>query len=688
MSIAATFVSTTSFTVAGDCSEAFASGSRVLADCGSDGTLYGTVSSASYASSADLTTVTLSLDAGSLTANLAGVLHGNDVPASLANHGHTGQADGGELPDFIRRDNSRAFSQGFISGEGAYTGFKFTETGEDVASNAGKWIFQVDDGMFSMLAVDDAESAFHAALTIDRDGASPSAVTITAPYVGLAADNVEAAGNLVPAASAPGSLGSATRPWADVRTDKLLGVDVSDGTVDALVSKATAAVAVAGTDTAKAVTAAAVRQAVLCWVRDSLGKFPGVIPPSLNLFCGEATDDTAPAGTFTRSTTGTRLGQAGLIETVAADSVRREWDAGGVLRGWRIEELRTNLITYSEQFDNAAWGKYNTTVSANEGMAPDGNTTADKIIESSASSTHVVYKTVATTLSSIHTFCIFVKKSERSRFMLYMFNNGSQSNYIRGNFDLEAQTFSTSASGNGSVIQADLIDIGHGWYLASITGAPDTSIGSGIAYLQIRLLNTNGNESYQGDGTSGLYAWGIQLEMAASPSSYIPVTSAAVARSADVWTVTLDTPWFNTTAGTAFVAGRTPAGAPTSGAAQVLAQYDDGMASNRIRIVRDDNRDLRCLVTTAGTEVCTVNLGTVADRATFRVAFSWSTSGFAASLSGGTVVTGTAATLPSGLTAHRIGSDASGTSQWGGHVLHDAYFPVALSDTQLQAITL
>jgi len=41
--------------------------------------------------------VTLALDSGSLTSQLSGVLHGNDVPSSLANHGHTGQADGGQV---------------------------------------------------------------------------------------------------------------------------------------------------------------------------------------------------------------------------------------------------------------------------------------------------------------------------------------------------------------------------------------------------------------------------------------------------------------------------------------------------------------------------------------------------------------------------------------------------------------
>jgi len=684
MLIASTFISNTSFTVGGDRTEAFAVGVRVQADCGADGTFYGTVSDASYFSDTDLTTVTLSLDAGNLTANLTGVLHGNDIPASLVNHGHGNQGDGGTLPDFVRRDNSRAFTQGFISGEGAYTGFKFTETGADVASNAGKWIFQVDNGMFSMLAVDDAESDFNAALTINRDGADPSAVTIAAPYIGLSADDVEASGNIVPPASDPGSLGTASRPWGDVRTGKLLGLDVSGGTVDALVTKASAAEAVTGTDMAKAATPATVRQAVLSLMRDSLGKFPGITPPSLNLFCGDATDDTAPTGTFTRSTTGTRLGQAGLVETVAAGSVRREWGAGGVLHGWCIERLRTNLITYSEQFDNAAWGKYNTTVSANVGMSPDGNTTADKIVESSNSSTHVIYKTVATTLSSAHTFYIFVKKSERSRLALYVFNNASQSNYIRGVFDLDAQTASVSLSGNGSAAQAGLIDAGSGWHLAYVTGIPDTSVGSGTAYLQVRLIDASGNESYLGDGTSGLYAWGIQLEMAASPSSYIPTTSTAAARAADVWTVPLATSWFNMATGTVFIAGRTSA----PGDNRKLCSISDGTFNNRYYIVCGSVGTMSCAVVADGTVSTNLSIGTVPSMTTFRVAFSWSTAGVSASLNGAPCITDASVTLPSGLTTCRIGADVAGGSQFGGHISHVAYFPVALSDTQLQAITL
>jgi hypothetical protein len=60
--------------------------------------------------------------------------------------------------------------------------------------------------------------------------------------------------------------------------------------------------------------------------------------------------------TFTRASTATRTNSAGLIEKV-----------------------RTNLILYSEQFDNAAWFKGNTTVTANNTTAPNGTNTADKI---------------------------------------------------------------------------------------------------------------------------------------------------------------------------------------------------------------------------------------------------------------------------------------------------------------------
>lgn len=92
MAIAASYVASNQFSVAADKVARFAAGRRVLADCGTDGEQYGTVLSVAS------TTVTMTMDSGNaLTANLVSVQHGNDIPASLANHGHTGPADGGNI---------------------------------------------------------------------------------------------------------------------------------------------------------------------------------------------------------------------------------------------------------------------------------------------------------------------------------------------------------------------------------------------------------------------------------------------------------------------------------------------------------------------------------------------------------------------------------------------------------------
>ena len=67
---------------------------------------------------------------------------------------------------------------------------------------------------------------------------------------------------------------------------------------------------------------------------------------------------TSGAGDMTvvRATTATRVNSAGLIELVPY-----------------------NLLTYSEQFDNAAWTKSGVTVTANTTISPDGTQNADKL---------------------------------------------------------------------------------------------------------------------------------------------------------------------------------------------------------------------------------------------------------------------------------------------------------------------
>lgn len=76
---------------------------------------------------------------------------------------------------------------------------------------------------------------------------------------------------------------------------------------------------------------------------------------------------------------------------MAAGSLRREWSQAAALYGWRLEATKTNLVGYSEQFDNAAWTKARSSITANLATAPDGTATADKLVEdTTTSNTHTI----------------------------------------------------------------------------------------------------------------------------------------------------------------------------------------------------------------------------------------------------------------------------------------------------------
>ena len=67
---------------------------------------------------------------------------------------------------------------------------------------------------------------------------------------------------------------------------------------------------------------------------------------------------TDAGGSYSRATTATYFDAAGVMQTAAINVPRIDHDpVTGESLGLLIEEARTNLLTYSEQFDNAIWLK-------------------------------------------------------------------------------------------------------------------------------------------------------------------------------------------------------------------------------------------------------------------------------------------------------------------------------------------
>jgi hypothetical protein len=179
-----------------------------------------------------------------------------------------------------------------------------------------------------------------------------------------------------------------------------------------------------------------------------------------------------------------------------------------------------NLIKSSEDFDNSSyWSVGAATTSANTTTAPDGNLTADKIIETVANAQHVIANDghpINLISGLIYTASIYVKVAERTKCVLRISDGIANINgYL---FDLTGNTVTISDILGFTNTSATLIDVSNGWKLITVTGV--APINSTLGYMQFRIVDNAGNLTYTGDGVSGMYIWGAQLTQTVINTKY------------------------------------------------------------------------------------------------------------------------------------------------------------------------
>ncbi len=260
------------------------------------------------------------------------------------------------------------------------------------------------------------------------------------------------------------------------------------------------------------------------------GKLYSVIPASGTSDC-----------TVVRNTTATRINSAGLVVNVAANIARINYPTLGG-DGFILDEAQsTNLLLFSEEFNNSFWGSgtnlnpFGSGSIANAIASPDGLITADYIQENTVNTVHRVQNGQSKINSALpYTLSIFVKKKERDRISLVL--DDGTTNGCNCVFDLTNGTFNTpSFQGSGfSALSASIKLFANGYYRCALRVTTNSST---AIRAQIQLHNGTSNV-YAGTGVSGLYIWGIQLEQKDIESSYIPTASAAVTRNSDLITAT------------------------------------------------------------------------------------------------------------------------------------------------------
>ena len=252
--------------------------------------------------------------------------------------------------------------------------------------------------------------------------------------------------------------------------------------------------------------------------------------------------------TFTRSSAGGRFNSAGVFEMVPANQPRFDYDPlTKSARGILIEEARTNLTTQSNSPSTISPTR---AAYIETGQRFIDGLTPLRLLREDATpqSTHFGVTPNSTLLANTtYTGSYFVKSSGRTKFALWV---GASGGWAPGNpqatFDLASQTVVER-----NEAKATLIKVTNDIYRVTLTAK--TGANPLTSNIYPVLMNDAGDVTYDGDGVSGVFIGGYQVEAGAFATSYIPTVASQVTRTADIVSVKELSPWYNPTEGTMYV---------------------------------------------------------------------------------------------------------------------------------------
>jgi len=207
---------------------------------------------------------------------------------------------------------------------------------------------------------------------------------------------------------------------------------------------------------------------------------------------------------------------------------RLNYDTVGGCPNLLLEPQRTNILTYSDQLDNVAgWTGTSINITANSIISPSGVQNADKIIPDSSNFFHYLSKNMITVTNGIqYSYSIFAKAGGYN-YLLINTITGTSSGNAGPLIDLSNGTVIGTYGGNN--YNAKVTAFPNNWYRIDLLLTTNATLLS----LNCNQFPTSTIATFSGNGSSGIYLWGAQLEAGAYPTSYIPTTTATVTRNAD-----------------------------------------------------------------------------------------------------------------------------------------------------------
>ena len=352
------------------------------------------------------------------------------------------------------------------------------------------------------------------------------------------------------------------------------------------------------------------------------------------------------------------------------DLARINYDSNGENGHWLLEPTSTNLITYSEDF-SSGWAYFDSSTDANQLISPSGVLNASKFIEGTGSSIkRIINLTQSIVSGNNYTFSIFAKKGERD--FITLTNNTGVAD-VTTTFDL---TNGTIISGVGSIETFT-----NGWFRCTRSFTAAATVTSN--FICQAFINAGSGISYQGDGTSGIYIWGVQLEALSYATSYIPTYGSTVTRATETLTGSGNSTLINSTEGVLYA--EIAALSTTEGSGNI--SLSDGTGDNRIYIYYFED-DAISVIYNINSTGAVINNFTLSDITSYtKIAARWGNSNFSVWINGTEVLDVAASNFTSNTLDLLNLAKPDGSGQLEGKCKALAVFDEALTDDELELLT-
>lgn len=392
--------------------------------------------------------------------------------------------------------------------------------------------------------------------------------------------------------------------------------------------------------------------------------------------------------TFTsRSTTATYFDSNKVLKTASVNEARSlayDWDDKGDWKplGLLEERAATNLALQSNSattFSSVVGASY-TDVGQ---LFVDGVSPLRKLTETEGGSSHRGV-TTETVVPANSTYTVsFVLKTAGS--------NSVRLSATGGGVDYNVVAMTAIKTRPADAYSATITPYGDGFVRITMTataGSTDLPFTATVFLLS----NATGGATYAGDGVSGMFIGGYQVEVGASASSYVPTTTAQVTRgfdivasvqttrAADVPVINEISPWYNQTEGTLYVEA-IPLGVPSG----IYACLNAGNLNNRLQVDSVTAGNRLTVIAGGSTQVSAVATPIPVAGQVQKIAVAFKNDDFALCSNGGTVRLDTDGTLPTMTRLSLMSATIGG--QPNAHLRMIKYYPRRLTDAELQALT-